>query len=53
MCSSDDLFLEDEDADKSFSFHLKLVELLPKTSFCIKDNDTQCLWMLLDICVYI
>lgn len=28
MCSSDDLFLEDEDAVKSFSFHLKLVDVL-------------------------
>lgn len=35
MCSSDDLILEDEDAVKS-SFHLKLVEVLPKTLFCIK-----------------
>lgn len=36
MCSSDDLILEDEDAVKSFSFHLKLVQVLPKTLFYIK-----------------
>lgn len=52
MCSSDDLFLVEDDAVKSFSFHLNLVEVLPKTLFCIKRWHTMFMDDFRHLCIH-